>query len=324
MPTPTQYRTAESVSPKHPDKICDQISDAILDAHLKEDPFARVAVDVAGGHGAIFITGEVTSNATSVDIPAIVQRIAGPRGDGTPLEIIIRIEAQSPEIAAGVNTGGAGDQGIMVGYATSETPELLPLEYVLARNLNKALYAQWPYDGKTQVTTKDGNIVSIVASFQHAPTHELTAAVKQWVSYEPLAHTEGDYSLHINPAGEWQVGGFDADAGLTGRKLAVDNYGPRVPLGGGAFSGKDGTKVDRSGAYIARKIAVDYLKKRNAKEVYAHLAYAIGYPYPVEATVTIDGVQEEIEGYDLTPESIITTLALREPGFESRARYGHY
>lgn len=324
MPTPTIYRTAESVSPKHPDKICDQISDAILDAHLKEDPFARVAVDVAGGHGTVFITGEVTSSATSVDIPAIVRRIAGPRGDGTPLEIIVRIEAQSPEIAAGVNTGGAGDQGIMVGYATAETPELLPLEYVLARNLNKALYKQWPHDGKTQVTTKDGLVTSIVASFQHASSEALTAAVEQWLKDEPLAQTNGDYRLHINPAGEWHIGGFDADAGLTGRKLAVDNYGPRVPLGGGAFSGKDGTKVDRSGAYIARNIAVDYLKKRNAQEVYVHLAYAIGHPYPVEATATVDGVQEGIEGYDLTPEGIIQSLSLRTPGFEARARYGHY
>ena len=320
----TIYRTAESVSPKHPDKICDQISDAILDAHLAEDPFARVAVDVAGGHGAVFVVGEVTSKATSVDIPSIVHRIAGPAGNGKPLEVIIRVEAQSPEIAQGVNTGGAGDQGIMVGYATSETPELLPLEYVLARNLNKALYEQWPYDGKTQITTLNGQITSIVSSFQHAGKAELSAAVIEWLRNDPLAKPAKEYSLHVNPAGDWEVGGFDADSGLTGRKLAVDNYGPRVPLGGGAFSGKDGTKVDRSGAYIAREIAVDYLKKRQAKEVFVYLAYAIGYPHPVEATVTIDGTQEKVVGYDLTPEGIITKLQLRTPGFEARARYGHY
>lgn len=332
MPHPTQatrksapvYRTAESVSPKHPDKICDQISDAILDAHLREDPFARVAVDVAGAHGKLLIAGEVTSNATSVNIPEIVHRIAGTQRDGSPLEIIEAIEAQSSEIAQGVNTGGAGDQGIMVGYATNETPEFLPLEYVLARNLNKALYEQWPYDGKTQVTLLNGEVVAIVASFQHAAQHDLTAAVEQWLKTEPLVKTSPSLTLHINPAGDWQVGGFDADSGLTGRKLAVDNYGPRVPLGGGAFSGKDGTKVDRSGAYIARHISVDYLKKNRAHEVFVYLAYAIGYPTPVEATVVIDGIQKQIRGYDLTPEGIIKRLNLRSPGYEARARYGHF
>jgi S-adenosylmethionine synthetase len=131
-------------------------------------------------------------------------------------------------------------------------------------------------------------------------------------------------TLRFNPAGDWAIGGFDADAGLTGRKLAVDNYGPRVPLGGGAFSGKDATKVDRSGAYMARRIAVDYLKQRTASEVYVYLAYAIGYPEPVEATVIIDGKQERVEGYDLSPQAIIDTLKLREPGFEQRAAYGHF
>lgn len=321
---PTIIRTAESVSPKHPDKICDQISDAILDAHLSEDPYARVAVDVAGGHGTVFVTGEVTSRATPVDVEAIIHRIAGTALDGSPLKIINTIAPQSPEIAQGVDTGGAGDQGIMVGYATSETPEFLPLEYVLARNLNKFLYEVWPYDGKTQITTEDGEVTAIVASFQHASKQDLEAKVVEWLTKEPLAKAKEGYQLHINPAGDWEVGGFDADAGLTGRKLAVDNYGPRVPLGGGAFSGKDGTKVDRSGAYIARKIAVDYLKKSRAKEVYVYLAYAIGYPQPVEATVLIDGEQKQIKGYDLTPEGIIKKLNLRSPGFEALARYGHY
>lgn len=321
---PTIIRTAESVSPKHPDKICDQISDAILDAHLAEDPYARVAVDVAGGHGAVFVTGEVTSRATSVNVAAIVHRLAGPDTNGNPVRIVENIAAQSPEIAQGVDTGGAGDQGIMVGYATSETPELLPLEYVLARNLNKFLYETWPYDGKTQITLEAGEITAIVASFQHAPQSELKAAVEKWLATDTLAVVKPGYQLHVNPAGDWEVGGFDADAGLTGRKLAVDNYGPRVPLGGGAFSGKDGTKVDRSGAYIARTIAVDYLKKRNANEVYVCLAYAIGYPHPVEATVIIDGQQEQVSGYDLTPEGIIKALDLRSPGFEARARYGHF
>jgi S-adenosylmethionine synthetase len=318
------YRTAESVSPKHPDKLCDQISDAILDAYLREDPYSRVAVDVAGGHGSIFVVGEVTSRASAVDVSAIVHRIVGARLDGTPYEVIERVVAQSPEIAQGVDVGGAGDQGIMVGYATAETPDYLPLEYVLARNLNQYLYETWPHDGKTQVTTLDGVITAIVASFQHASKADLTTHINHWLKQEPLASTHDSLELHVNPAGDWEVGGFDADAGLTGRKLAVDNYGPRVPLGGGAFSGKDGTKVDRSGAYIARLIAVDYLKKHRASEVFVYLAYAIGYPHPVEATVTVDGVQRQIKGYDLTPEGIINKLHLRTPGFELKARYGHF
>jgi S-adenosylmethionine synthetase len=312
------FKTAESVSPKHPDKICDQISDAILDAHLTEDPDARVAVDVAGGHGKVFVTGEVTSKAVNADVVAIVKRLAG------DVEVIEHIAAQSPEIAQGVDTGGAGDQGIMVGYATNETVELLPLEFVLARKLNQYLYKIWPYDGKTQVTTKVGKIVSIVASFQHAPQAKLQASVLDWIKQEPTAIVGKDVSLHVNPAGDWEVGGFDADAGLTGRKLIVDNYGPRIPIGGGAFSGKDPSKVDRSAAYMARKVAVDYLKAREAKEVFVYLAYAIGYDQPLEATVVIDGKEEVVEGYDLSPNGIIRALDLKRPIYEETARYGHF
>jgi len=316
----SHYKTAESVSPKHPDKICDQISDAILDAHLAQDPHARVAIDVAGGHGMVFVTGEVTSKATNVDVTAIVKRLAG------DVDVIEHIATQSTEIAAGVDIGGAGDQGIMVGYATSETPELLPIEVVLARQLNQYLYKRWPFDGKTQVTLKDGKILSIVASFQHAPHDELQHAVESWLisiaaTYDMPLST---YDLHINPAGDWSIGGFDADAGLTGRKLIVDNYGPRVPIGGGAFSGKDPSKVDRSAAYMARKIAIDYLKKRQASEVFVHLAYAIGHDQPLEATVSIDGIQEEVTGYDLSPNGIINFLKLKQPIYEQTARYGHF
>jgi S-adenosylmethionine synthetase len=311
------FRTAECVSPGHPDKLCDQISDALLDAHLAQDPTARVAIDVAGGHGKVFVTGEVPSKAAGVDTEAIVKRLAG------DVDVIVHIAAQSPEIARGVDTGGAGDQGIMVGYATNETDELLPLEYVLARRLNQTLYKTWPHDGKTQVTTKDGRITSIVASFQHAKQAELAAAVKTWLETEPYAKYD-DVDFHINPAGDWDRGGFDADAGLTGRKLAVDNYGPRIPLGGGAFSGKDPSKVDRSAAYMARKVAIDYLKERSAREVYVYLAYAIGYDQPLEASVIVDGTEEVITGYDLSPNGIITFLDLRRPIYEATARYGHF
>lgn len=314
----TLYRTAESVSPKHPDKLCDQISDAILDAYLTNDPNARVAVETVGGHGKVFITGEVTSTSHP-DIEPIVERIAG------DVDITVHLAKQSPEIAQGVDTGGAGDQGIMVGYACNETSEHLPLEVVLSRKLNQYLYEQWPYDGKTQVTLKDSQITAVVASFQNAPKNDLSAAVLQWLKNEPLAvQVSPDFKLHANPAGDWYQGGFDADAGLTGRKLVVDNYGPRIPIGGGCFSGKDPSKVDRSAAYIARKIALDYLKERNAKEVFCHLAYAIGYDQPLEASVTIDGKQENVEGYDLSPKGIITTLDLKRPIYEATARYGHF
>ncbi len=315
----SNYRTAESVSPKHPDKICDQISDAILDAHLAQDPDARVAVDVAGGHGKVFVTGEVTSKAKNIDVDAIVKRLAG------KVELIEHIAQQSPEIAQGVDIGGAGDQGVMVGYACSETPELIPLETVLSRQLNQYIYKKWPFDGKTQVTLKDGRIASVVASFQNAPQSDLRSAVLDWLATLPSTiYSLSSTDLHINPAGDWAIGGFEADAGLTGRKLIVDNYGPRVPIGGGAFSGKDPSKVDRSAAYMARKVAIDYLRTRKASEVYVYLAYAIGYDQPLEATVTIDGIQEEVVGYDLSPGGIIKFLQLKRPQYEQTAQYGHF
>ena len=312
-----QYRSAESVSPKHPDKLCDQISDAILDAYLAQDPVSRVAVETVGGHGKVFITGEVTSHAT-VDVPAIVKRLTG------DVEIEVRLVEQSPEIANGVDTGGAGDQGIMVGYACNQTPELLPLETVLSRKLNQYLFEIWPFDGKTQVTIRNGMLESVVASFQNAPTAKLEAAVKEWVVSQPLVKVDIDVKYHINPAGDWHQGGFDADTGLTGRKLVVDNYGPHIPIGGGCFSGKDPSKVDRSAAYMARKIAVDYLKKHNATEVYCYLAYAIGYAEPLEATVIVDGVSQVVTGYDLTPQGIIDFLDLRRPIYEATSRWGHF
>ena len=311
------YRTAESVSPKHPDKLCDQISDAILDAYLKEDPDARVAAETCGGHGVVFVTGEITSTADDIDIEKIVKRIAGDN-----LEVHTKIVKQSPEIAQGVDTGGAGDQGIMIGYACDETPELLPKEVVLARRLNQFIYDKHPYDGKTQVTiAPDGSIDSIVASFQNVEKKELEQLVRTFIKNHNL---EGKLELHLNPAGDWHQGGFDADTGLTGRKLIVDNYGPRVAIGGGCYSGKDPSKVDRSAAYMARRIAVDYLRKHHAKEVLVRLAYAIGYAEPLEKTVIIDGKPEEIEGYDLTPNGIIKYLDLKRPIYEPTARYGHY
>lgn len=320
MPKVITYRTAESVSPKHPDKLCDQISDAILDAYLSEDPDARVAVETCGGHGQVFVMGEVTSTAKNIDYEKIIHRLAG-----DDVKIFLNIVKQSPEIAQGVDTGGAGDQGIMIGYACNETPEMLPREVVIARRLNQFIFSKHPYDGKTQITLRDTDdgweATSIVASFQNISRAELDKLVREFIQKEKI---KGDPELHLNPAGDWNQGGFEADTGLTGRKLIVDNYGPRIPIGGGAFSGKDPSKVDRSAAYMARKIAVDYLKQRKAKEVFVRLAYAIGYPEPLEQTVIIDGQPEQITGYDLTPRGIIKSLDLKRPIYEPTARYGHY
>ncbi len=302
-------KTAEFVSPKHPDKICDFIADSILDAYLAGDKESRVAVEVMGGHKLITINGEVTSSA-KVDIEKIVKDIVG-----TDYKIISNIVEQSREIAQGVDIGGAGDQGIMKGYATSETPEYLPLEYILARDLCQKIYAVYPYDGKTQVTIEDKKVKTVVASFQNTKNSELLELVKKIIQAEEYL---------INPAGEWTQGGFDSDTGLSGRKLVIDNYGPEVAIGGGSFSGKDYTKVDRSGAYMARRIAIEILEKRGAKEVFVKLAYAIGKSDPVMAVAVIDGVEETITNYDLSPKGIREYLKLDQVKFAETAQWGHF
>lgn len=309
-------RTAESVSPKHPDKLCDRVSDAILDAYISQDPLARVAVDCAGGHGQFFATGEVTSSAKldKADIEKIIRSVIGSK-----IKISLNIQEQSPEISRGVDTGGAGDQGIMIGYACDETPELLPKEVILARRFNQYIYGHFPFDGKTQVTLDGDKVVKVVASFQNASQEELRRLAEDFFQSEEIEY-------HLNPCGDWQIGSFDADAGLTGRKLAVDNYGPSIPVGGGAFSGKDPSKVDRSAAYIARRIAVDYLKKFGAHEVFVRLAYAIGYNEALERTAIIDGKTITIpqDEYDLSPRGIIKKLDLLRPIYAKTAEYGHF
>lgn len=306
------------MSPKHPDKICDFIADSILDAYLEKDKESRVAVEVMGGHGLININGEVTSHAKP-DIEKVVRDIVGEN-----YKIISNIAEQSPEIARGVDTGGAGDQGIMKGYATSETESMLPLEYELARDLCQKVFEKYPYDGKTQVTI-DGDVVeSVVVSFQNTKTEELLQFVKSIIADLTSEALAKEVNYFINPSGEWTQGGFDADTGLSGRKLIIDNYGPEIPIGGGSFSGKDYTKVDRSGAYMARKIAVDYLKKYKAKEIYTKLAYAIGKPEPVMAVAVVDGKEMPIEGYDLTPKGIRKLLKLDELKYTSTTFFGHF
>ena len=306
----TQLRTAEFVSPKHPDKICDFIADTILDNYLAQDPHARVAVEVMGGHGLITLNGEVTSSA-NIDCSQIVQSIVGP-----DYKVITNIAKQSPEIARGVDIGGAGDQGIMVGFATSETPNFLPLEYELARSLCQQIYKVYPYDGKVQVTVDGSQVKCVVASFQNSKSSELETLVRSLITADKYL---------INPAGQWQQGGFDADSGLSGRKLVVDAYGPSVAIGGGSFSGKDATKVDRSGAYYARKVAVDLLSKHDAQEVIVKISYAIGVAEPVMATAFIDGVEHDVSTlYDFSPRYICNLLELNKPQFAKLCQWGHF
>lgn len=316
-------KTAESVSIAHPDKVCDQISDAILDACLKQDSRTRSAIEVLGGHGIITVTGELTTSA-QINIRKITQDVYKECGYSEKIGVTVNVVEQSPEIKQGVDNEGAGDQGIMVGYATNETPELLPLEVVLSRKLTKAMGAR---DGKAQVTVKDGKVISVLTSVcnaDYSANSPLVKVVKKEIEPRLAKGLKLENVWLKNPNGEWNIGGFEADTGLTGRKLAVDNYGPNIPIGGGCFSGKDATKVDRSGAYIARKIAVDYLRKRKAKEVFVHIAYAIGVAEPLMAVVDIDGKQEEIKGYDLRPQAIIKYLDLRKPQYRETAKHGHF
>ena len=302
-------KTAEFVSPGHPDKICDFIADSILDAYLEGDKNSRCGIEVMGGHNLITINGEVTSRVHP-DLESLIKKIVG-----VDYKIIINLSKQSPEIAQGVDTGGAGDQGIMKGYATAETKSFLPREYELAQNLCKKVYEKYPYDGKTQVTL-DGDVVkTVVVSFQNSKNKELLPLVKSIIKAEEYL---------INPAGEWHQGGFDADTGLSGRKLVIDNYGPEIPIGGGSFSGKDYTKVDRSGAYMARKIALDFVRAGIAKEVYVKLAYAIGEKDPVMAVAVLDGKETKIEDYDLTPNGIRKLLKLDNVKFVETSKWGHF
>lgn len=305
--------TAEFVSKDHPDKVCDRISDAILDVCLTQDPLSRVAVETMGGHGIVTVTGELTTNAF-VDIPSIVQAVYG-----KPIGVQVNLTRQSNEIARGVDTGGAGDQGIMVGYACSDTKTMMPLEYELARSLNRHLYGIMPADGKTQITIEDGEVSAVLASWCGMDTMTLYKNVSDWANENKITAAK----LLVNPAGDWKTGGFDADTGLTGRKIVNDAYGPSVQVGGGAYSGKDPTKVDRSAAYMARKIACDVVRN-GADEVLVKIAYAIGMEQPLMAVIVSDGIERKIAGYDLRPQAIIEMLDLRKPIYEKTAESGHY
>lgn len=310
-------KTAESVSAGHPDKVCDQISDAILDECLRQDPESRVAVEVLGGHGKIFVCGELTTRA-ELEVKKIARQIYAAIGYSDKVEVILNLVRQSPDIAMGVDNGGAGDQGIMVGYACSENEAMIPQELYVARQILAKLPKGFGPDAKSQVTLDSkGKIETIVISAQHAEGQEMGPLIKLAESFSPKRY-------FINPTGKFTVGGFAGDTGLTGRKLAVDNYGPQIPIGGGCFSGKDSSKVDRSAAYMARRIAVDLLRAKGADEVLVKIAYSIGVAQPVMASAVIDGKNEKISGYDLTPRGIIESLGLKRPQYLKTARNGHF
>lgn len=318
--------TAEAVSPAHPDKVCDRISDAILDECLRQDPDSRVAIETTGGHGIITITGELTTKAY-VDIREIITRIVGDR-----YGIQINVVKQSPEIAAGVNIGGAGDQGIMVGYACNDNEDRVPQEFYMARKLCKEIYKYHPEDGKVQVTIDDNdNIIAIVCSFNKVNNGKLLNIIMDWLR-ERNQYGVLSKNLHINPAGDWSVGSFDADAGLTGRKIVVDAYGPEVSVGGGAFSGKDPSKVDRSAAYMARKVALELLKEYKSKKVIVKVAYGIGVVEPIMLQIIIvqnDGRLLKLEPEKrwkerFQPNNIIKELDLKKPIYEKTAEWGAF
>jgi len=330
--------TVESVTSGHPDKVCDQISDALLDAYLAQDPTSRVALESFGSHGTLMIGGEVTSNAT-VDAETIARNVYRSIGYNDELRILLDIHRQSPDIAQGVDTGGAGDQGIMYGYATDETPEFLPRSVVLAHALSRGLETlrktndafRWLRpDGKTQVTMQDGNIRTIVVSTQHDDTVD-QSVIREGLIRDLIAPIAGDLSnveILTNPTGAFLIGGFEADTGLTGRKIMVDTYGGLIPHGGGAFSGKDPTKVDRSAAYMARFVAKNIVANKAARACLVSVAYAIGRAEPV----MVEAVDENgraipndlLNRFDFRPQAIIERLQLRNPVFQQTAAYGHF
>jgi len=317
-------KTSEFVSPMHPDKLCDRISDAILDACLEQDPSTRCAVETMGGHDQIFVTGELTTKA-EIDVEKIAQEIIG-----KPIKISSNIVRQSPEIAQGVDKGGAGDQGIMIGYACRENEAQIPQEHYLARSLCRYLYELHPDDGKTQISlNEEGEVAVVVASWRGVTHKTLYDEVVEWQEKNNLKFAKGT-QIVLNAAGDWEQGGFDADTGLTGRKIVVDAYGSRIPVGGGAFSGKDATKVDRSAAYRARQFALYLLKYNDVRDVLVQVAYSIGEPHPIQVTAFFNCDPERAtdltEKYKelFTPACIKQELSLDKPIFEETAKWGHF
>jgi S-adenosylmethionine synthetase len=330
--------TVESVTSGHPDKMCDQISDAVLDAYLAKDPYSRVGMEAFGSHNLLVVGGEVTSQGT-VDVESIARDVYRGVGYEDALHVVTNVIQQSPDIAQGVDTGGAGDQGIMFGYATQETPEYLPRAVALVHALTKGLErlrvdgsgaSLLGPDGKSQVTMQGGRIRTILISTQH---RECVAQpeLKEFLFKNLIQPVVGDTTgveILVNPTGKFVIGGFVADTGLTGRKIIVDTYGGLVPHGGGAFSGKDPTKVDRSAAYMARFAAKNVVAGGFAKECLVSVAYAIGRAEPLmvhaedERGKDISAVVQE--KFDFRPKAIIERLNLRRPIYRETAVYGHF
>ncbi|TGB02154.1 methionine adenosyltransferase [Halobacillus salinus] len=375
MPANRRLFTSESVTEGHPDKICDQISDAILDEILKNDPNARVACETTVTTGLVLVSGEISTN-TYVDIPAIVRQTIKDIGytrakygfDADTCAVLTAIDEQSPDIAGGVDVAyesregqmsedeieaiGAGDQGLMFGYANNETKELMPLPIALAHKLSKRLSdvrndGTLEYlrpDGKTQVTIeydendKPVRVDTIVISTQHSEEVTLEQIQKDLKKHVidpvvPAGFIDDQTKYFINPTGRFVIGGPQGDAGLTGRKIIVDTYGGYARHGGGAFSGKDATKVDRSAAYAARYVAKNIVAAGLADQVEVQLAYAIGVAQPVSISINTNGtgtVSEEklVEAvralFDLRPAGIIKMLDLRRPIYRETAAYGHF
>ncbi len=350
--------SSESVTEGHPDKMADQISDAILDEVLRRDPQGRVACETLLATGLVVIAGEITTTA-HVDFPTVARNVVRQIGydnaeygfDAKTCSVISTINAQSPDIAMGVDTGGAGDQGLMFGFACTETPELMPLPIQLAHRLTKRLAqvrrdGTLEYlrpDGKAQVSVeyRDGKphrVAAVVVSTQHAESvksDELRRDIERHVIRHVITNglLDADTKLHINPTGRFVIGGPMGDTGLTGRKIIVDTYGGYAPHGGGAFSGKDPTKVDRSAAYMARYIAKNVVAAGLADRCQVQLAYAIGVAEPVSIYVETFGtgkirpetIAELIRAhFSLTPLGIIETLDLRRPIYSPTAAYGHF
>ncbi len=357
--------TSESVTEGHPDKVCDQISDAILDEYLKQDPDSRVAVETMATTGFVAVAGEVTSKA-KFDKTAqeeLVRKIIREIGydkpelefDANSCEIMLKLHAQSPQISQGVTATedkqqGAGDQGLMFGYASNETEELMPMPIILAHKLTKKLAdvrksKELPWlrpDGKSQVSVQyeDGlpkKIETIVISTQHSPdvsNDEITKAMTEKV-IKPVCGNlwNEDITIHVNPTGKFEIGGPHADTGLTGRKIIVDTYGGQGRHGGGAFSGKDPSKVDRSACYMCRYIAKNIVAAGLAKKCEVQVAYAIGVAEPVSLMINTFETgkipEEDIENivrkhFDMRPSAIISHLDLKKPIYRKTASYGHF